>query len=501
MGKVQKTALIILDGFWINFDTPDENSIAQAQTPTFDKLFAAPYAELWASGGFVWLPEWQIWNSEVGHLTIGSGRILLQSLPKIEKYFTDKEFQNIDAFKNGIAHVEKNNSTLHLFQLFGPGWVHAHGNHLLETLKIIPKNISVSLHLFLDGRDIAYNSASDLAKELVEFLKDYENVTISSVSGRFYAMDRDNNWERIEKSYSIITSKNNETELSLVDYIDSQYALEKYDEFVEPASFVGGKQVSENDAVFFLNYRSDRARQMTQAFTGQDFEGFKKEEIKNLYFATMTKYYPEYSENVFVADTTPKNVLAEVISNAGLKQMHLAETEKFAHVTKFFNGGKHEAHEWETWELCPSHKVETYDLDPAMSAYEIRDVFVEKAAQNDFTVVNFANGDMVGHTGSMKAAIQTVEVLDEVVLELIAYAKENSIDLIITADHGNCEEMGTDDEPKTAHTTLPVPCWYISNGKVEEIAEEGGLADLAPTVLANMGLDIPSEMTGKNLLG
>jgi 2,3-bisphosphoglycerate-independent phosphoglycerate mutase len=289
--------------------------------------------------------------------------------------------------------------------------------------------------LFLDGRDIAYNSASDLAKELVEFLKDYENVTISSVSGRFYAMDRDNNWERIEKSYSVITSENNVTDLSVVDYIDSQYSLEKYDEFVEPASFVGGKQVSENDAVFFLNYRSDRARQMTQAFIGQDFEGFKKDEIKNLYFATMTKYYPEYSENVFVADTTPKNVLAEVISNAGLKQMHLAETEKFAHVTKFFNGGKHEAHEGETWELCPSHKVETYDLDPAMSAYEIRDVFVEKAAQNDFTVVNFANGDMVGHTGSMKAAIQTVEVLDEVVLELIAYAKENSIDLIVTADH------------------------------------------------------------------
>ena len=501
MGKIQKTALIILDGFWINFDTLDENSIVQAQTPTFDKMFAAPYSELGASWEFVWLPDGQIWNSEVGHLTIGSWRILLQSLPKIEKLFSENEFKNIESFQNGISHVEKNNSTLHLFQLFGPGWVHAHGDQLLEMIKIIPSNISISLHLFLDGRDIAYNSALELSQELEKFLEAYKNVTISSVSWRYFAMDRDNNWERIEKVYSTITSENSQTDKSVTQYIEDSYDSEKYDEFVEPVLFEKGKTISENDAVFFLNYRSDRARQITQAFTDVNFDGFQREKIKNLYFSTMTNYYPEYSENVFVGTDTPKNVLAEVISNAWLQQMHLAETEKFAHVTKFFNWWKHEAYTGESWELCPSHKVATYDLDPAMSAYEIRDVFLEKSAENDFTVVNFANWDMVGHTGSLPAAIKAVETLDEVVLEIIAHAKENDIDLLITADHWNCEEMWTAESPKTAHTTLPVPCWYISNWKVCEIEEEGGLEDLAPTILANMGIEIPSEMTGVNLLG
>lgn len=500
MVNVQKTALIILDWFWLNNDTPDENSITQANTPIFDELFKKPYSKLWASGWDVWLPEWQIWNSEVWHLTIGSGRILLQSLPKIEKCFSDNTFKDIDSFKKWIKNVEENNSTLHVFQLLWDGWVHAHWDHLKEILKIIPTNIKVSLHLFLDWRDIAYNSAFEIITELENIISSKENISISSVAWRYFAMDRDNNWERIKEVYDVMTSETEKLTIKPSEYIKSNYDKEVFDEFIPAVSFEAWDIVKENDSVFFLNYRSDRAKQLAQVFVEESFSGFERKLIKNLDFTTMTKYYPEYSASIFVDTEIPKNVLWEVISNEWLNQVHVAETEKFAHVTKFFNWWAHEAFENETWELCPSHKVATYDLDPAMSAWEILDVFFDKAPKNDFTVVNFANWDMVWHTGSMEAAKKAVETLDSVVWKLIEFSKENNIDLLITADHGNCEEMWTSDSPKTSHTTLPVPCWFISNGEAKEILPEGGLQDLAPSVLNNMWIKIPEEMTGKVLM-
>lgn len=500
MANTQKTALVILDWFWINFDSKEENSIYLADTPNFDKLFSSSYTSLWAAWAYVWLPDWQIWNSEVWHLTIWTWRILKQSLPKIAELFETEKFSEIKSFKNGINHIKEMDWVLHIFGLFWPGWVHALWKHLEETIKIIPSDVTVSLHLFMDGRDIAPDSGLELMKDFEDFLLDYSNVKISSLSGRYYSMDRDNNWDRIEKAYNAIIWESEKTSLTPSEYIAKSYESEILDEFIKPIFFEDWVKVSSNDSIFHLNFRSDRARQMTQVFADENFEGFKKDKVDNLFISTMTKYYPEYNGELFLIDEMPKNVLSEVISNNWLSQLHLAETEKFAHVTKFFNGWKADKFTWENWELIPSHKVATYDLDPEMSAIEIKEKFTKLSKKNDFTVVNFANGDMVWHTWSMTAAKKAVETLDLVVWELIEYSKNEDVDLFITADHWNCEEMGTEDKPKTAHTLRPVPCFYIKKGDVVELKNEGWLEDLAPTILDNMSVEIPSEMTGKSLL-
>lgn len=509
---MKKLALIILDGFGINTKTPTHNGIIQAHSPLFTKLFSEPYSTLDACGRAVGLPDGQMGNSEVGHMTMWSWRIIKQNLVEIEDMLDDGSFAKLPEFIAGIEHCKKNNSVLHLFQLFGPGGVHAMDTHLAKILKIIPNDITVALHLFWDGRDLDPKSAYDLMVEFEKFLEQYPNVHISSLAWRYYGMDRDNNRERIQKSYDEIAFSQMQTSDTPSEYIAKQYEQGITDEFIKPVSFVGGEQIESGDAVFHLNFRSDRARQMTQAimvsmnkknadlYPTRD-KNFMTKPLKDIYFVAMTKYYKEYEGNLFIKPMDITNTLSEVISHAELRQLHLAETEKFAHVTKFFNGDKQIVRDGEKDILVPSHKVATYDLDPEMSAQEIYDEFIAKANDFDFIVTNFANGDMVGHTGKMDAVITAIKKLDTIVWDIIAFCAKNDFELLITADHGNSDEMGTPDAPMTAHSMNPVPLRYIQWWNVQTLKRSNGwLSDIAPTVLKLMGLDIPKEMTGKSLL-
>ncbi len=509
---MKKVALIILDGFGINTKTPEQNGIIQADSPVFKKLFTEPHAEIDASGKAVGLPKGQMGNSEVGHMTIGSWRIIKQSLVAIDDMLDDGTFQKIPEFQVGIEHCQKNNSTLHLIQIFGPGGVHGMDSHLKKIIPLIPSDITIALHLFGDGRDLAPNSAYELMLDFETFLKGYPNVHISSLAWRYYGMDRDNNRERIQKSYDEIMFSQLQTSDRPSEHIQKQYELGITDEFLTPVSFVGGEQVESGDTVFFLNFRSDRARQMAQAImvsldkkNAENYptrsKHFTPKNVQDIYFVTMTTYFKEYTWPVFIKHIDIQNTLAEVISRHELRQLHLAETEKFVHVTKFFNGNKHIVWDGEKDILIPSHKVATYDLDPEMSAQEIFDEFIAKADEFDFIVINFANGDMVGHTGKMNAVIQAIKKLDIITWDVINFCDKHDFELIITADHGNSEDMGTPEAPITAHTTNFVPLRYIHGGKVQNLkAKKGGLSDIAPTVLKLMGIDIPKEMTGKPLI-
>lgn len=508
---MKKLALIILDGFWINTKTPKQNGIIQANSPIFKKLFSQPYATVNASAKAVGLPVGQMGNSEVGHMTIGSWRIIKQNLVEIDDMLDDGSFAKLPEFKAGIAHCKKNDSTLHLIQLFGPGGVHAMDSHLKKILKIIPKNIQVSLHLFGDGRDLAPNSMLDLMIEFEKFLKAFPNVKISSLAWRYYGMDRDNNRERIQKSYDEMVFGQLQTSDTPSEYIAKQYEQLITDEFIKPVSFTWWEQIENGDAIFHLNFRSDRARQMTQAimvsidkknadeYPTRD-RHFMIKKLSDIYFVAMTKYYKEYEWPIFIKAQDIKNTLSETISRQELRQLHLAETEKFAHVTKFFNGDKQIVFDGEKDILVPSHKVATYDLDPEMSAQEIYDEFIHKAKDFDFVVVNFANGDMVGHTWKMNAVVKAIKKLDKIIWEIITFCSKNNYELIITADHGNSDDIGTPEKPITAHTMNPVPCRYISKGKVQPIKKTWWLVDIAPTVLKIMGIKVPKEMTGTSLV-
>lgn len=464
-----------------------------------------------ASEKAVGLPMGQMGNSEVGHMTIGAWRVIKQNLVEIDDELDDGSFAKLPEFKAGIAHCKENDSTLHLIQLFWPGGVHASDAHLKKILKIIPKDINVSLHLFGDGRDLAPNSMLDLMKDFEKFLTKFPNVKISSLAWRYYGMDRDNNRERIQKSYDEIVFGQLQTSDTPSEYIAKQYEQLITDEFIKPVSFTRGDQIESDDAVFHLNFRSDRARQMTQAIMVSMHKKIAEEyptrdrhflikRLSNIYFVAMTKFYKEYEWPTFIKEVDIKNTLSEVISRKELRQMHLAETEKFAHVTKFFNGDRQIVFDGEKDILVPSHKVATYDLDPEMSAQEIYNEFIHKAKDFDFIVTNFANGDMVGHTGQMDKVITAIKKLDTIVGELITFCNKNNYELLITADHGNSDDMGTPESPMTAHSMNPVPCRYISKGKVQSLKKSWSLADIAPTVLKIMGIAIPKEMTGKSLI-
>ena len=508
---MKKLALIILDGFWINTTTPKHNGIIQAHSPVFKKLFAQSYATLNACEKAVGLPIGQMGNSEVGHMTIGSWRIIKQNLVEIDDMLDDGSFAKLPEFKAGIVHCKENNSTLHLIQLFWPGGVHAMDSHLKKILKIIPKDINVSLHLFGDGRDLAPNSMLELMIDFEKFLTKFPNVKISSLAWRYFGMDRDNNRERIQKSYDEIVFGQLQTSDTPSAYIAKQYEQGITDEFILPVSFTWWDQIESDDAVFHLNFRSDRARQLTQAImVSMDKKiaaeyptrprHFLIKRLSNIYFVAMTKYYKEYEWPTFIKEQDIKNTLSEVISHHELRQLHLAETEKFAHVTKFFNGDRQIVFDGEKDVLVPSHKVATYDLDPEMSAQEIYDQFVAQAKDFDFIVVNFANGDMVGHTGKIDKVITAIKKLDTITWDLLAFCNKNNYELIITADHGNSDEMGTPEAPMTAHSMNPVPCRYINKGKVQTIKKTWWLSDIAPTILKIMGITIPKEMTGKPLV-
>ncbi|MCX6823518.1 MAG: 2,3-bisphosphoglycerate-independent phosphoglycerate mutase [candidate division SR1 bacterium] len=508
---MKKLALIILDGFGINQKTAKENAITLAKSPTFDSLFKKLTTKLDASGKSVGLPAGQIGSSEVGHMTIGTGRVIQQFLVEIDTMFTNGSFAKLPELKAAIAHCRKNDSILHIIQLFGPGGVHAIDTHLKNILPLIPKDITVSLHLFTDGRDLDPQSGLVLMNDFIVFLKKFPNVKISSLAGRYFGMDRDNNRERIQKSYDEIVFGQLQTSDTPSEYIAKQYEQGITDEFIKPVSFTRGDQIENGDAIFHLNFRSDRGRELTQAImvsmnrkTAEQYsmrdKHFMTKKLTDIYLVTMTKYYNEYDGHLFIKPMDIKNTLGEVLAEHELRQLHIAETEKYAHVTKFFNGDQQIVYDREKDILVPSHKVATFDLDPEMSADEIYSAFINNAKDFDFSVINFANGDIVGHTGIIPATIKAMKKLGTIVQSIIDFCKKNEYDLLITADHGNCEEMGTTEHPNTAHSLNFVPFRYIKNGQVIPTKAQGGLYDIAPTVLKLMGISIPKEMTGKPLI-
>ena len=499
---MKKTSLIIFDWLWLSEIKPEEDAFKQAQTPTFDRLLAEwNHSELKASWRAVWILEWQIWNSEVGHLTIWSWRVTKQSIVEINDLFDNDEFESLATFKESIVHAQKYNSRIHVLWLIWIAGVHGISKHLLWIVDLIPKNREVCYHLFTDWRDSDYKSSILDVREILSIINIYPNISISSISGRYFAMDRDNNWERIKQVHDILFFWENSTSLSPIQYIQESYDSRCYDEFIQPVLFENWKTVKENDVIYFMNYRSDRARQLTQAITWEWFQWwFKLSKNKNNYFVSMTKYYEEYRWNIFVHKNYLKNTLPEILEHNNCTQLHLAETEKFAHVTKFFSWWKHIVYKWQKDILVPSPKAITYDMTPEMSAKKILEKYLDNVNDFDFSVVNFANPDMIGHTWCMNCTVESLEIIDKILWKILDFAQKNCIELILTADHWNCEVMWTSNNPHTAHTTNLVPCIYISNWKTIKLKHHWWLSDVAPTILEIMWIDKPEEMTWKSLI-
>lgn len=457
----------------------------------------------------VGLPEGQMGNSEVGHLNIGAGRIVYQALTKITKSISDGDFFQNVALNKAIENARKNNSTLHLLGLLSPGGVHSHIDHLKGLIKLAKeKDIKkVYIHAFLDGRDVAPSSAKEYIEDIENYMQEIGVGEIATISGRYYAMDRDKRWERVQLCYNAIVLGKGEEANSAVEGLEKSYRDNKTDEFVLPSVVLKeGKpkaKIENKDSVVFFNFRPDRARELTRAINDKVFDGFERETL-DLTYVTMTEY-DSTLENVEVAFPPEhlNNTLGEYVSKNGKKQLRIAETEKYAHVTFFFNGGVEEPNEGEDRVLVPSPKVATYDMQPEMNAYEVTEKLLEKLDEDkyDMVILNFANPDMVGHTGVFEAAKKAIETVDECVGKIVNKILEKDGTAFITADHGNSEEMidYSTGKPMTAHTTNPVPFMYVSNNS-KELREGGKLADIAPTMLQVMNLPKPSEMTGNSLL-
>ena len=508
MGKL--TMLMILDGFGIN-EKEEGNGVKQANIPHLNEILTKnPNTIIHTSGLEVGLPEGQMGNSEVGHTNIGAGRIIYQDLAKITKAIEDGDFFSTPEFVKAIENCRANNSKLHLMGLLSNGGVHSHNRHLYGLLELAKRKDfeDVYVHCFMDGRDTPPASGENYISELEEKIKEKGVGQIATLSGRFYAMDRDKRWERVEEAYNAMVNGVGEKATSAVSAIEESYQKEVFDEFVKPTVITNKSgdpvaKIEDGDSVIFFNFRPDRAREITRAIVDKEFDGFETKKL-NTYFVCMTPY-DETMPNVEIAYRKEeiRNTFGEYISRRGLKQLRIAETEKYAHVTFFFNGGEEKQYEGEDRILVPSPKVETYDLKPEMSAYEVCDKVVEaiKSEKYDSIILNFANPDMVGHTGNTDAVIKALEAIDECVQKVVDAVKEVNGTLLITADHGNCEQMidYKTGEPQTAHTTNPVPLTIVglpSNKKIKE----GRLADLAPTMLDIMGLEKPDEMTGESLI-
>jgi len=484
----KKTILVITDG--IGYCSKTEcNAFYHATKPTYDKLFSnTPHSLISTYGLSVGLPEGQMGNSEVGHMSMGSGRVLYQDLVKISLSISENRFKDNEAFKELLSKSPR----LHLIGLMSDGGVHSHVDHFMGIAGIAAKEgKEVFLHLITDGRDVSPTSAKKFLEQVEKHLSN--NVKIATISGRFYSMDRDNRWDRVQKGYEAIVQAKPKTALSPSLYIDASYVKNETDEFIEPVAFDGYDGMHDGDSVLMINFRSDRMREITTAIGDNNFSAFVKPNIK-LHVATITEYDKSFAYPVLFKKDSPKNTLSEVISGAGLRQLHTAETEKYAHVTFFFNGGIDEPYENETRVLIPSPNVRTYDEKPQMSAFEVGEVVLKGMDEAyDFIVVNFANGDMVGHTGNFEAAKIAVNAVDTQLGLILQKAKEKDYAVVITSDHGNCEEM-MDGEGNvlTNHTVGKVWCFVEAEG-VSRV-EDGGLNNIAPTVLKLMGLEIPKEM-------
>ena len=498
--------LMILDGFGIA-PKSDGNAVEAAKKPNFEGFIAKyPHTELQASGLFVGLPDGQMGNSEVGHLNIGSGRVIYQELTRITKEIKEGGFFINEALLTAINNAKNNNKALHLMGLLSNGGVHSHIDHIKGLLDLAKKSglTEVYLHGFMDGRDVPPSSGKDFVVEIEDYMKKIGVGKIATLSGRYYAMDRDNRWERVELAYNAMVLGNGEKANSAVEAMENSYHDNKTDEFVLPVVVDENGRIKDGDSVIFFNFRPDRARELTRAINDKTFTGFERETL-GLTFVTMTQY-DKTLEGVEVAyrPETISNTLGEFVSNQGKNQLRIAETEKYAHVTFFFNGGVEKEYPGEDRALILSPKVATYDLKPEMSAYEVTEELLNRLDQDkyDMVILNFANPDMVGHTGIMSAAVKAIEVVDECLGKIANKILEKNGDLFITADHGNAEVMidFSTGNPFTAHTTDPVPFVWVSNNSEGKGLKDGKLADIAPTMLERMGLEAPTEMTGKSLI-
>lgn len=508
--KDRLVTLIILDGFGMN-PKEEGNAIKAANKPNLDKYFSQyPNTTIKCSGLDVGLPNGQMGNSEVGHTNIGAGRIVYQDLTRITKSIEDGDFFEKKEFLDAINNCKKNNSKLHLYGLLSDGGVHSHNTHLYALLELAKRHDlkDVYVHCFFDGRDVPPDSAKGYVDELENKIVEIGCGKIASVMGRYYAMDRDNRWERVSQAYNAMVLGKGLTAKSAVDAVLESYARKEFDEFVKPTVILDGDKpvatISENDSIIFFNFRPDRAREITRAFIDKDFSGFEREKgYFPVYYVCMTQY-DKTMKNVVVAFKPEdlNNTFGEYISKLGYTQLRIAETEKYAHVTFFFNGGVEKVYEGEDRVLIPSPKVPTYDMKPEMSAYEVTDEVLKRieSKKYDVIILNFANPDMVGHTGVFDAAKTAIEAVDSCLGKVIPAIIEQGGVAIITADHGNAEQMLDYDNGGafTAHTTNEVPLICIGLGDVQ--LREGRLADLSPTLLDIMGVEKPEEMTGSSLI-
>ena len=496
--------LMILDGFGI---APTEgNAIAAANKPNLDKIFAEnPHTQIGASGMDVGLPDGQMGNSEVGHTNIGAGRIVYQELTRITKSAQDGDMDKNEALLKAMNNAKDNGKALHFMGLLSDGGVHSHNTHLYALLEMA-KRVGVEkvfVHCFMDGLDVPPSSGKDYVKELMDKLEEIGVGKIATVMGRYYAMDRDNRWERVEKAYAAMVYGEGEQAECPLCAMQNSYDKEVADEFVVPTVVKGAEPISQGDSVIFYNFRPDRAREITRTLVDPDFTGFeRKKGFFPLTYVCMTQY-DATMPNVEVAYKPESlvNTFGEYISNKGLTQLRIAETEKYAHVTFFFNGGVEKQYPGEDRILVKSPAVATYDLQPEMSAYEVTDKMVEavKSGKYDALILNYANCDMVGHTGVFEAAVKAVEAVDTCVGRVVEAVKEMGGCVLLTADHGNADKMvDTDGEPFTAHTTNPVPFCVINHPC--QLREGGRLADIAPTMLKVLGLPQPAEMTGESII-
>ncbi len=504
------TVLLILDGYGERKEK-EGNAIALAKTPVMDRLKKEfPYVEGQASGLFVGLPDGQMGNSEVGHMNMGAGRIVYQELTRITKSIQDGDFFENKALKAAVEHCKKEDSALHFMGLVSSGGVHSHIEHIYGLLELAKRAglKKVYLHAFLDGRDTPPDSGKSFLLAVEKKMQELGVGEIATISGRYYAMDRDKNYDRVEKAYRAMVDGTGEKASSVEEAIDASYAKKVYDEFVLPTVIEKDgavHTVSDGDAMIFFNFRPDRAREICHAFCDDDFSFFERGARKNIFFVCFTDYDPTIpNKHVAFEKEEIHNTLGEVVSNLGKNQLRIAETEKYAHVTFFFNGGKEEPYENEDRILVPSPKeVPTYDLKPEMSCYTVTEKLTEaiRSGKYDLVVANFANPDMVGHTGVLPAAIKAIEVVDECMGKVVDAVESMHGNLFILADHGNADIMIDEKtgEPYTAHTTNPVPFILVSEEK-HKLREGGCLADVAPTLLELMGIPQPKEMTGKRLL-
>ena len=501
--------LMILDGYGIN-ENEKGNAVKLANTPNIDKLMkTCPTTTIYTSGLKVGLPEGQMGNSEVGHTNIGAGRIVYQDLTKITKSIEDGNFFSNEVLTKAIENCKKYNSNLHVMGLLSDGGVHSHERHLYAILELAKRNDfdNVYVHCFMDGRDTAPTSGEGYVAKLEEKMKEKGVGKIASLSGRFYAMDRDKRWQRVQKAYDAMVNGKGEKATSAIQAVEASYQKEVFDEFIEPTVIYNQDApvatIGKHDSVICFNFRPDRAREITRTLVDKDFNEFETKKDLDLYYVCMTPY-DETLENVEIAfkKEALENTFGEYISKHGLKQLRIAETEKYAHVTFFFNGGEEKQYEGEDRILVPSPKVETYDMKPEMSAYEVTDKVVDaiNSKKYDSIILNYANPDMVGHTGNLEAAIKAIETIDKCVQRVVEAVNAQNGMLLITADHGNSEQMidYKTGEPYTAHTTNPVPLILVGKDNIK--LKEGKLADLAPTMLELMGMEIPKEMTGESII-